>query len=286
METLVTFNSEGLAMAGDLSVPHGAAGRKPAIIILHGWGGHREGPQELWSQAFYSKLGYATLRFDFRGCGNSQGKRALVLPHDQVADTRNAVTFLANRPDIDPVRIAVSGTNFGACVAVYAAGLDSRIAGVIAQAGWANGEHMFRAIHRTPAAWDRFMGHILRGRQRKPADVPLRMHRFDIIPLPVSLRLNIDARTIMEFPIEVVMEMLAFNPGDVAARIAPRPLLLLHGAKDQLIVPDGSMELFRAAGGQGDLHIIDGADHFMFNETDRRVADIVRNWLAKAFPVS
>ena len=44
-------------------------------------------------------------------------------------------------------------------------------------------------------------------------------------------------------------------------------------------------ELFRAAGAHGDLHIIGGVDHFMFNETDRRVADIVRNWLARSFPV-
>ncbi len=285
METLVTFNSDGFALEGDLEVPPSAARRKPAIIILHDFGGHRDGPQQRWSQAFYSQLGYATLRFDFRGCGDSQGKRAFVLPHDHVADTRNAVTFMTNRPDIDPARIAVSGTNLGACVGVYAAGLDPRIAAVIAQGGWANGEHMFRAIHRTPAAWDKFVTPILRGRQRKLAEVLVRMHRFDLIPIPVRLRLNIDARTIMEFPVEVGLEMIAFNPGELAARIAPRPLLLLHSAKDDVIAVDGSYEMFRAAGAHGDLHIIGGVDHFMFSEDDRRVADIVRNWLARSFPV-
>ena len=285
METLVTFNSDGFALEGELDVPPRGAGRRPAIIILHDIGGHRDGPQVLWSKLFYAQLGYATLRFDFRGCGDSQGKRAHLLPHDQVADVRNAVTFMANRPDIDPARIALSGNGFGACVGVHAAGLDPRVAAVIAQGGWANGEHMFRAIHRTPAAWDRFVTPILRGRQRKPAEAAVRMHRFDIIPIPLRLRLNIDARTIMDFPAEVAIEMLAFNPGELAGRIAPRPLLLLHSAKDDVIPVDGSIELFRASGCHGDLHVIDGVDHFMFSENDRRVADIMRNWLARSFPV-
>ena len=112
-----------------------------------------------------------------------------------------------------------------------------------------------------------------------------RKFRFDLIPIPVRLRLNIDARTIMEFPVEVGLEMLALNPGELAARIAPRPLLLLHSAKDDVIAVDGSFELFRAAGAHGDLHIIGGVDHFMFSENDRRVTDIVRNWLARSFPV-
>src|SRR5262245_37700802 len=90
MDTSITFNSDGHVIAADLNVPPGAAGRKPAIVILHGFGGHRDGPQQRWSQLFYSQLGYATLRFDFRGCGESQGTRGLVLPHHLVADTRRS----------------------------------------------------------------------------------------------------------------------------------------------------------------------------------------------------
>ena len=44
------------------------------------------------------------------------------------------------------------------------------------------------------------------------------------------------------------------------------------------------MDLFRAANYHGDLHILTGVDHFMFEEEDGRVASIVRNWLAKSFP--
>ena len=251
---------------------------------MHGFGGHRDGPQQRWSLKFYNDLGYATLRFDFRGCGESTGKPGWVLPYDQVADARAAVDFLLTRNDIDPARIALSGTSYGASVAVYAAGLDPRVAAVIAQGGWANGERMFRLIHATPQAWRKFSDLLARGRARAAHDAPLMAHRFDIIPVPERLRANIAPPSIMEFPAETAIETLAFNPGDLAARIAPRPLLLLHSAQDEVIAADGSFDLFKCAGYHGDLHIVGGVDHFMFGKDDRRVADILRNWLARSFP--
>lgn len=284
MEQRVTFASDGLTLAGQLSVPAGGPEKKPAIAIMHGFGGHKDGPQQRWSVKFYNDLGFATLRFDYRGCGESEGKRGWVLPYDQVADTRAAMDYLSGRADIDPARIVLSGTSYGASVAVYAAGIDQRVAGVIAQGGWANGERMFRFIHATPEAWQKFSGLLARGRARRPADPPVMAHRFDIIPVPKRLHANIQPPSIMEFPAETATETLAFNPGDVAARIAPRPLLLLHSAQDEVIAADGSFDLFKCAGYHGDLHIIGGVDHFMFGEDDRRVADIVRNWLARNFP--
>jgi hypothetical protein len=111
-------------------------------------------------------------------------------------------------------------------------------------------------------------------------------HRYDVIPVPPALRHNIDRRSIMEFPSETLLETLAFNPGDFAHRIAPRPLLILHSAKDEVISADGSIDLFRSAGNHGDLHIVGGVDHFMFSESDTRVADILKNWLRYSLPIS
>src|SRR5262245_60357214 len=105
MEQRVTFKSDGLALAADFAMPTGWPAKQPAIVIMHGFGGHRDGPQQRWSQSFYNELGYATLRFDFRGCGESEGPRGHVLPHEQVADARAAVDYLISRGDIDPARI-------------------------------------------------------------------------------------------------------------------------------------------------------------------------------------
>jgi uncharacterized protein len=286
MQDSVTFKSGDITLVGDLSLPNDGNTPKPAIIVMHGFGGHRDGPQQRWSQAFYTSLGYAVLRFDFQGCGESGGERGWALPFRQVNDAIAALDFLCGRPEIDSKRICLSGTSFGASVAVYCAGLDTRVAAVIGQGGWASGEQMFRTIHSTPEKWVQFSELLKRGRARKPTDPVITAHRYDLIVIPERLRANIDKRSIMEFPVEMALETLAFNPGDMAARIAPRPLLLLHSAQDEVIAADGSVELFKRAGYHGDLHVMGGVDHFMFGEDDRRVEEIVRTWLKRYFPAN
>ncbi len=284
MQERVTFKSGDTALVGDLSIPIGSDTPKPAVIVMHGFGGHRDGPQQRWSQTFYTSMGYAVLRFDFQGCGESGGERGWVLPLRQVNDAIAALDFMSGRPEIDPTRVCLSGTSFGASVAVYSAGLDKRVSAVIGQGGWASGEQMFRSIHSTPEKWQKFSELLKRGRARKPTDPVIMAHRYDLIVVPERLRNNIDKHAIMEFPLEMAIEAMAFNPGDMAARIAPRPLLLMHSAQDEVITAEGSIELFKRAGYHGDLHIIGGVDHFMFGEDDRRVEEIVRTWLKRYFP--
>ena len=70
------------------------------------------------------KFGYVTLRFDMRGCGESEGEHGRVICLEQVEDTSNALTFLAKHPAVDPDRIGLIGSSFGGAVAVYTAGVD------------------------------------------------------------------------------------------------------------------------------------------------------------------
>ena len=286
MEESISFKSDGLTIRGIMTFPaQTAKGPRPAIVILHGFGGHKNGVQQQWSHKFFSGLGYVTLRIDFRGCGESEGKRGAILPQGMVRDAIAAVDYLSLRPEVDAGRIALSGTSYGATVAVYAAGICDRIAAVIAQGGWANGEDMFRRIHSTPEKWAKFSKLLVQARAVRPGDAPFYIPRYDIIWVPERLRPAIDKLSIMDFAIETICETLDFNAGDVAAAMAPRPLLIIHSAKDEVISADGSMALFVKAGYHGDLHILTGVDHFMFEEEDGRVASIVKNWLGKALPV-
>src|SRR5262249_56999416 len=90
-----------------------------------------------------------------RGCGESEGEFGRVICLEQVEDTRNALSFLANHPAIESARVAVIGSSFGGAVAVYAAGVDGRFAAVISNGGWGDGERKFRGQHKTPAEWAR-----------------------------------------------------------------------------------------------------------------------------------
>ena len=285
MDQSVTFESDGLALAGTLSLPDGKPGRRPAFLVLHGFGSNQASGTMLAAAKLFGSLGYATLRFDMRGCGASQGERGRVICLEQVADTRNARAFLAGRPEIDPDRIAVMGHSFGAAVAIYATGVDPALAACISTGGWGDGASKFRAQHATPEAWARFSAMLEEGRRRRARRETLMVPRFDIVPMPLGLRGNLAAGSIMEFPFDVVESMVGFTANDVVGRIAPRPLLLLHPAVDSVTPTEQSIELFRRAGQPTDLHLVADVDHFLLSEHNPIVVELVRGWLKKHFPV-
>jgi len=282
----VSFISDGFKLVGVLHLPESRAPRerRAAFLVLHGFGSNKDGGGGTTVAGMLAGLGYAALRFDFRGCGESEGERGRVICKEQVKDTRNALSFLATRPEIDSKRIGVVGQSFGAAVAVYAAGVDRRIAACISSGGWGDGMKKFRKQHASPRAWKKFTAMLKEGKRRGRSGKPMRVPRYDVVPIPPRLRGNLAPGSIMDFPFEVVETMVAFNANEVVGRIAPRPLLLLHSANDSVTPTEQSIELFARAGKPTDLHLIADVDHFMFSEGNKLVVNLVRNWLDKYFP--
>jgi dipeptidyl aminopeptidase/acylaminoacyl peptidase len=288
MQERVSFPSNGLKLAGILHIPEGSppVRRRPAFAVLHGFGSNKDSGVALAVARQFADLGYVTLRFDMRGCGESEGPRGRVICLEQVEDTRSALGFLATRPEVDADRIGLLGNSFGAAVAVYTAGVDSRVAACISTGGWGDGEKKFRRQHASPEAWGRFTAMLEEGRRRRQRGETLMVPRYDIVPIPPALRGNLSAGSIMEFPFDVVESMYAFKANDVVGKIAPRPLLLLHPANDSVTPTEQSIDLFGHAGQPTDLHLVAGVDHFMLGEGNTLVIQLVRNWLDRYFPPS
>ncbi len=288
MEERVTFVSDGLKLSGVVHTPEGRDRheRRPGFLVLHGFGSNKESGSVTVAARALAQWGYIALRFDMRGCGQSEGPPGRVICLEQVEDTRNALTFLATRPEVDPERIGCLGHSFGAAVAVYTAGVDPRVAACISSGGWGDGEKKFRKQHPSPEAWRKFTTMLEEGRRhRKRTGASMMVPRFDIVPIPPALRSNLSKGSIMEFPFEVVESMYAFKANEVVGRIAPRPLLLLHSANDSVTPTEQSVDLFTHAGQPTDLHLMAGVDHFMFAESNTLVITLVRNWLEKHFPL-
>jgi hypothetical protein len=287
-EESVTFISDGLRLSGVVGVPDQVKsnGRRPAFIVLHGFGSNKTAGNVLGPCKMVEDLGYITLRFDMRGCGESDGERGRVICLDQVSDTRNAITFLTSHPQVEPDRIALLGSSFGAAVSIYTAGVDSRVAAVISSGGWGNGERKFRGQHPTPEGWAKFTAMLEEGkRHRERTGKSLMVPRYDIVPIPEHLRENIAKKSIMEFPAETAQSMFDFRAEEVIKNIAPRPVLLLHSTSDSVTPTEQSVEMFRRAGQPTDLHLFAETDHFMFAEHNTRVRTVLFDWLAKYFPV-
>ncbi len=84
-------------------------------------------------------------------------------------------------------------------------------------------------------------GQSERARTGKTVMVP----RYDVVPIPEKMRGLLPPGSIMEFPLETVESMMAFRANDVVGNIAPRPLLLLHSAKDSVTPTEQSVDLFK-----------------------------------------
>jgi uncharacterized protein len=296
-EENVTVTSAGLRLAGVVRIPAGlqSGERRAAFLVLHGFGSNKDSQNVLAPCKVLEGLGYVTLRFDMRGCGASEGEHGRVICLEQVEDTRNALAFLARHAAVAPDRIAVIGTSFGGAVAVYAAGIDPRIAAVISNGGWGDGERKFRGQHSTPEAWARFTAMLAEGRaHRERTGRSLMVPRYDIVPIPARLRDDLAGRavqmfpagTIQMFPAETAQSMFDFRADDVVGRIAPRPLLLLHSANDSVTPTEQSIEMFKRAGEPTELHLFSGLDHFMFAEDNDRVWSVIRDWLETYFPAT
>ena len=287
MEEEITFISDGLELAGNLHLPDGyVPGEKlPAFIVLHGFIGSKDNSHAEIMARMLTDWGYASLRFDFRGCGKSEGQRGYVLCHDQVADAKNALNWLLQRPEIDPDRVGLIGHSFGAAVACYAGATDQRFAAIVSSCGWGHGERKFRGQH-PGEAWDKFTAMLAdaRAEKERTGTAPV-VPRFDVVPMAEHLRKNLSPQALMEVSADTAQSMYEFKAEEVIHWVSPRPILFLHGADDTVTPTEQSIRLWERAGPPKDLFLITGTDHFPLAGAGSRTRDIVKGWLDQHFPV-
>jgi dienelactone hydrolase len=168
---------------------------------------------------------------------------------DAVSNVLLMVDYLATRPDVDPERIILVGSSFGAPLAVIAGAIDIRPAAVAIMHGGGNlGDLVAHNLRQT-------------GRLGRTA-----------IP-PVLAGLMGQAIAWMLTPLE---------PNRYVPLIAPRPLLMISGSDDELIPRESVLSLFTAARPPKDLRWIT-SQHLRPREQDRMRGLIqqLHHWLVE-----
>ncbi|MBA9045929.1 MULTISPECIES: alpha/beta fold hydrolase [Streptomyces] len=108
----------------------GPAGRRPAVLLAHGFGGSKDDMRQQAEDL--ARDGYAVLTWSARGFGSSTGKIGLNDPKTEVADVSRLIDWLAKQPQVrldkpgDP-RVGVAGGSYGGAVSLLAAGHDRRV---------------------------------------------------------------------------------------------------------------------------------------------------------------
>ena len=118
----IGFRAGKLPLEGVLTLPTGASGPFPGVALCHPhpmFGGNMDSAIVQALCAALNDRGAATLRFNFRGVGSSEG--GFDRGELEQDDLRAAVDTLRRWPGIDGKRIGVAGASFGAVVALEAA---------------------------------------------------------------------------------------------------------------------------------------------------------------------
>ncbi|MGH3321566.1 MAG: alpha/beta hydrolase [Streptosporangiaceae bacterium] len=291
------FFSSGLRLDADLHLPDdgGAGAPYPAIIPLSGFQGLKVIHPERFARAFVPR-GYAVLTFDYRSFGDSEGERGRLVPQEWAEDARAAVDRLTATSEIDPERIAVVGWGLGGGVAVAAAADDPRVRAVAAVNGIGDGTRSTRAMH-DEVSWRRLVDRVAADRGRRA-----RLGRSEVTSPWDIVRLDLDTATdgyvdteLYRAPgfgagvtLESADRLLRFSPERVAHRIAPRPLLIVHGRENRLHQPEEARSLYDRAADPRQLVLLAGCghtewmydDHPTFLSLVDRLDDFVRSALA------
>lgn len=136
----VAFEVEGDQVHAWLYLPQNAKEPAPCIIMAHGMGGVKKMGLDA-TAAYYQKEGFATLVFDYRRHGQSEGEpRGLIWINDQLADYRSAIEYAKSRPEINPEKIALWGSSLSGGHVLTLAAQNHDIACIIAQVPLLSGE--------------------------------------------------------------------------------------------------------------------------------------------------
>jgi uncharacterized protein len=208
----------------------------PALIVLHGWGGNSALMLPLARPLH--EAGFATLFIDARCHGASDDDSFASLPRF-AEDMEHAFDWLAQRPDIDARRIGLIGHSVGAGAAILLASRRADVAALVSVAAFSHPATMMRRwlAEKHVPEWP--VGSYILGYVQKTIG-----HRFDDIA-----------------------------PVNTIARV-PCPVLLVHGADDEVAPIDEARQIFAARHHADVRLIVLNGNHESFADVEQHMDDL------------
>lgn len=236
MQRPVVFKSGGKDIYGVLHLPYRFQVRKPVPIVVfcHGFTGTKVEAHRIFVKMarVLEKYNIASLRFDFCGCGDSEGEFVDITVGDHIKDATRAVDFAVSSPGINKTRVGVLGFSLGGTVASYVAGRHLRVKSL---ALWAPAADLVEEANQI-----RSKKELKRIRKYKAVD-----YYGTLLGKPF----------VEEIPkIHPVAEIENYRGSTI----------IIHGTKDKSVPLSHSLNYYRALKRNGrpvERHLIEGADH-------------------------
>jgi fermentation-respiration switch protein FrsA (DUF1100 family) len=247
-KTAFQLQADGIHLAAEIFIPGEDKKKYPALCLCHGLpAGPPEPGQPGYGQLAeqFCNAGFITLIFSFRGAGESEGNLDI---QGWTHDLKAAIDYLYTMEHVDRSCIVLLGSSAGGAVSIDVAAGDNRVTAV--------------GTFACPARFD--------FPQKFNADTMVEHYR------------SIGVIRDKDFPPskeEWLKGFSAVSPVSRIAKIAPRPLLLIHGDRDDVVPLDHAYELYNNAREPKELRIIKGAGHRLRHV--KEAVDIALEWLEK-----
>jgi uncharacterized protein len=241
---------DGLLLRGTLLAPPPAGAPPAAVVMVHGGGASRdEGGLFARIAAELAAAGVASLRFDFRAHGASEGRPEELTMAGVVNDLRAAADEM--RLATGAAAVAVVGTSFGGGLAVlFAARYPQRVRSLV------------------------LINPLLTYKKRFVDDKPY--WSDDRIDAEAGRELS-EQRFVVHSPWfklgrALLNEVFYLRPEEEIAAVTA-PTLFLHGTRDKIIPVEASREAVTRVKGEARLIEVDGAGHGLAVRDDPRHLD-------------
>ncbi len=301
IEREIGFESAGLRLKGTLALPSGE-GPFPGVLLVSGSGqvDRDENHKSLRLNVFpeiarhLAEHGIATLRYDKRGVGASEGDFWTTGFYDNVSDASSALGFLQEQDVIFPGRAFVCGHSEGALIATRLAAEGADVAGIVLLSGTAQpGELVIK--------WQ--AGKVVKG-MRGPMKWMIKLLRIDVIKaqqkqidkIRRSSRDWYRTQIIAKVNAKWMREFLAYDPSEDLPRI-PVPVLAITGSKDIQVDPQDLRRMSELVRENFEWHEVTDVSHILRSEegepsvstykkqarkpVDARVLQLISDWLTR-----
>lgn len=266
----MAFPSQGLQLAGDLRVPPGDEGL-PALTFTGPLSGVKDQVVGTYADLL-AEAGFVTLAFDHRNFGDSEGEpRQHEDSAGKLADLRDAVTYLAGRPEVDRERIGVVGICLGGSYAVRAAAFDPRVRAVAGIAGGYNSpQRVYDALG--PDGFRERLAGVVANLARETsggeiayipavsADGPAAMPPGEPFEYYGTER---NKSTVWEnrLTVDSIFQLLTLDALSTVALLGRTPFLIVHGRVDAFLSPETAQIAYDRAPGPKEIEWLDTTNH-------------------------
>lgn len=113
-------------ISGIMVIPGGKK-QYPCVILSHGLVSSKESSKYTSLSESFAETGIATCRFDYHGCGESEGSIEETTLTIRIENLDSVAEFVFNHHLINPEKVGIIGSSFGGTTGVVKAARDKRI---------------------------------------------------------------------------------------------------------------------------------------------------------------